>query len=377
MFQWGEGNRGVILSNHLNVQWASKVTLITMFMFALFLLKLSRCRYCHSFSSRSFWWTITHPVLPNLWNSLSPCRCTPFIAYTLSLPSHMTSALHDSVGLNSSLGAYILGLSSKFCIQQLTCLASLWCMCGGSVDVWTKDNLYRFIECQTHFGISRGAKMSLVVNELFIQIQRLPPIMHHKWKEIYWYYMKTTNGNSTGANSWWEVPLSYRRTLSCQILNALKNVQYSSKLEMSLTRVLVLGRWILRYHEHEPLLEDLEDEKLSKEEQSAAWESFQQEGPDWMAPVVAPIAGAPQASNPPPISSSAAPNTSLPVYTFPSPAYNISSNPQSSAPAQGKSSRCAPLTHVRQLQAEEIKAGSSTICGICNEIITWETLKRS
>lgn len=171
--------------------------------------------------------------------------------------------------------------------------------------------------------------------------------------------------------------MSYRRTLSCQILNALRNAQYSSKLEISLTRVLVLGRWILRYHEHEPLLEDLEDEKLSKEEQSAAWESFQQEGPEWMAPVVPPIAGAPQPSNLPPISSSAAPNTPLPVYTFPSPAYNISSNPQSSAPAQGKPSRCAPLTHVRQLQAEEIKAGSSTICGICNEIITWETLKRS
>ncbi|KAH9535296.1 hypothetical protein CY35_17G044900 [Sphagnum magellanicum] len=39
-------------------------------------------------------------------------------------------------------------------------------------------------------------------------------------------------------------------------------------------------RWVVRYHEHEPLLEDLEDEKLSKEEQAIAWESFQSEGTD-------------------------------------------------------------------------------------------------
>lgn len=38
----------------------------------------------------------------------------------------------------------------------------------------------------------------------------------------------------------------------------------------------------MRYHEHEPLLEDLEDEKLSKEEQTLAWESFQREGQEWV-----------------------------------------------------------------------------------------------
>jgi len=33
-------------------------------------------------------------------------------------------------------------------------------MRGGSVEVWTKNILYRFIESQIHFGMPRGAKMS-------------------------------------------------------------------------------------------------------------------------------------------------------------------------------------------------------------------------
>ena len=43
---------------------------------------------------------------------------------------------------------------------------SLWCMVGGSVEVWTKDILDRLMEGQTRFGMSRGVKMSLVLKEL-------------------------------------------------------------------------------------------------------------------------------------------------------------------------------------------------------------------
>ena len=39
-------------------------------------------------------------------------------------------------------------------------------MLEGSVEVWRRNHLYRFIEGQTHFGMqSRGAKMSLNFNE--------------------------------------------------------------------------------------------------------------------------------------------------------------------------------------------------------------------
>jgi hypothetical protein len=47
-----------------------------------------------------------------------------------------------------------------FCLQNLPCLVSLWCMRGGSVEVWTKNILYRFMEGQTHFGIlSNSSKL--------------------------------------------------------------------------------------------------------------------------------------------------------------------------------------------------------------------------
>ena len=45
------------------------------------------------------------------------------------------------------------------------CPVVLRCMLGVHVEVRTKNILYRFIEGQTYFGISRRAKISLVLNE--------------------------------------------------------------------------------------------------------------------------------------------------------------------------------------------------------------------
>ena len=42
---------------------------------------------------------------------------------------------------------------------------SLRCMLGGSVEVRTKNILDRFVEGQTRFDMSRGAKLSLVLKE--------------------------------------------------------------------------------------------------------------------------------------------------------------------------------------------------------------------
>jgi len=39
-------------------------------------------------------------------------------------------------------------------------------MFGVSVEVWTKNFLFWFIKEHAHFGIPRGAKMSLTPNEL-------------------------------------------------------------------------------------------------------------------------------------------------------------------------------------------------------------------
>ena len=46
--------------------------------------------------------------------------------------------------------------SSLFCIQHLPCLVHAQSM---------NNILYRFIAAQTHFGMPRGAKMSLALNE--------------------------------------------------------------------------------------------------------------------------------------------------------------------------------------------------------------------
>ena len=54
-----------------------------------------------------------------------------------------------------------------FCIQHLPYWVRFWCMFGSSsVEVWTQNILYQFIESQFQFGMpSRGGKMSLAFNE--------------------------------------------------------------------------------------------------------------------------------------------------------------------------------------------------------------------
>jgi hypothetical protein len=68
------------------------------------------------------------------------------------------------------------------------------------VYAW-KYILYQFIEGQTHLACNQedfGPPLSRI-RLLFIQIQRLPPSMHHhEWKEIIDSVCKTTNGKIIG-----------------------------------------------------------------------------------------------------------------------------------------------------------------------------------
>jgi hypothetical protein len=89
--------------------------------------------------------------------------------------------LHRTLILELSFNStWLLVGSWLFCLQILPCLVNFWCMRGGSVEVWIKDILYWFMEDQTHFGMSRGAKMSLahVVCTLFIYEI---PKLNDKW----------------------------------------------------------------------------------------------------------------------------------------------------------------------------------------------------
>jgi hypothetical protein len=45
-------------------------------------------------------------------------------------------------------------------------IISLWCMLGGNGWIWTKSNLFRYIEDQTRFSTFWHAKMSLTLDEL-------------------------------------------------------------------------------------------------------------------------------------------------------------------------------------------------------------------
>jgi len=121
-------------------------------------------------------------------------------------------------------------------------------------------------------------------------------------------------------------------------------------------------------------LEDLEDEKLSKEEQTLAWESFQYEEsvPQNLAtstPGVLPhmfphpvtLQHNPVSAPFPPVQSNSLPLPHVAGYSLPS---HVSKS-------------CPVEAHVMQLKADNIKAGSGTICGLCDQIISWETIKRS
>lgn len=59
----------------------------------------------------------------------------------------------------------LLVRSWLLCIEHLPCSGNFWCMVGSSVEAWTNDILYQFIEGQTHFGVPRGAKTYLALNE--------------------------------------------------------------------------------------------------------------------------------------------------------------------------------------------------------------------
>ena len=58
------------------------------------------------------------------------------------------------------------------------------------MEVCTKNILHRFIDGPTHFGMTRGAKMSSTLNELgklvkilsAVRMQALSPSIHDKWK---------------------------------------------------------------------------------------------------------------------------------------------------------------------------------------------------
>lgn len=120
-------------------------------------------------------------------------------------------------------------------------------------------------------------------------------------------------------------------------------------------------RWITSYHEHETLLQENEEEKLSKEEQDLAWEAFRKTV-EWeeVHRVVLDETYLPAAE--------IKPSNPVPVNVIPP--------VKSGARARSTLRRCSNLAHLLTLRGKGIQAGSSTVCMECAMEISWENLKR-
>ncbi|CAM6088651.1 unnamed protein product [Calypogeia fissa] len=110
-------------------------------------------------------------------------------------------------------------------------------------------------------------------------------------------------------------------------------------------------RWVVSYHEHEPLLEHREEENLTMEEQKAAWESYKVEGM-YGVQVVQNVSTTVIAT------ANTYPNT---VTTF-------------SSTVGTSTVRCSTKDHAAILSETKVGVSSKIVCATCLLLISWENL---
>ncbi|XP_028790243.1 protein CHROMATIN REMODELING 20 isoform X2 [Neltuma alba] len=120
-------------------------------------------------------------------------------------------------------------------------------------------------------------------------------------------------------------------------------------------------KWIANYHEHETLLQENEEEKLSKEEQDMAWEVYRKTL-EWEEVQRVPLGESL------PVQKPQEPNNAPPA-----------SKSRSLSPTRVRSRfvtrKCTNLSHLLTLRSQGTKFGCSTVCGECAQEIRWEDLK--
>ncbi|KAE9611986.1 putative DNA helicase chromatin remodeling SNF2 family [Lupinus albus] len=120
-------------------------------------------------------------------------------------------------------------------------------------------------------------------------------------------------------------------------------------------------RWIANYHEHETLLQENEDEKLSKEEQDMAWEVYRKSlQSEWEEVQRVPLAESV------PVQKPEIPKTEPFVVSDP---LTIVKNKLRN---RFFTRKCTKLVHILTLRSQSIKRGCCTICGECAQEIRWE-----
>jgi len=119
----------------------------------------------------------------------------------------------------------------------------------------------------------------------------------------------------------------------------------------------------MNYHEHETLLQENEEEKLTKEEQDLAWEVFRR-SMEWQevqrVPADESTFEQEQIVKHPPVEP--------PKDSIPEPVINV----RNRVPLR----KCTNISHLLTLRSQGIKIGCSTVCGECALEISWEELNK-
>ncbi|XP_020224982.1 protein CHROMATIN REMODELING 20 isoform X1 [Cajanus cajan] len=123
-------------------------------------------------------------------------------------------------------------------------------------------------------------------------------------------------------------------------------------------------RWIANYHLHESLLQENEEEKLSKEEQDMAWEVYRK-SLEWEEVQRVPLGESIMPEQKPEM-----PNAVPPVS-------ETRSTLPSKLSRRFATRKCTNLAHLLTLRSQGTKFGCSTVCGECAQEIRWEDLKKS
>ncbi|WZZ56869.1 hypothetical protein YC2023_056976 [Brassica napus] len=108
------------------------------------------------------------------------------------------------------------------------------------------------------------------------------------------------------------------------------------------------------FHEHETLLQENEDERLTKEEKDMAWEVYRK-ALQWEEVQRAPVSEAPVLQKP-----------------SPSPQIQPLRHPRGFNRSRFVNRSCTRIAHQLTLVSQGRKVGSSTICGECGCVIRWE-----
>lgn len=164
----------------------------------------------------------------------------------------------------------------------------------------------------------------------------------------------TTNQNMTG-----QVGNSLKDKLS------LSHGSCSSDKLMESLLVRHYPRWIANYHEHETLLQENEEEKLSKEEQDMAWEVYRRTL-EWEEVQRVPLDESTFERKP-------AVSNAAPLVTE---SISLSETKISRLRNHLVQRKCTNLSHMLTLRSQGTKVGCSTVCGECAQEISWEDLNR-